>query len=167
MTHETEDEKKRREEEEFKQATKEIVDYLQHISTPISATDLFKWCDKSPSKVFAGFHSHTVKKSDGTNYPKKPCYLAYEVIKDCPRENGVAYHVKKAGNGRELKLYGGAIDEQTDGVTVNPAAATPTGNFTPQAAQAVPDGEQDLNELIAECEAEDSQTDAPDADGNE
>ena len=164
-THETEDEKKRREKEEYDKARKEMVDYLQHIPKPISKTDFYKWCDKS----FKGFHSHTVKKSDGTKYTKNPCYLAFEVICDYPRENGVALHVGKYKNGREFRLYGGAVDGQTDGVTVNPAAATatPQNDFIPQTAQAATDGERDIEELVAEQDNEDFWTDAPDADGQE
>ena len=168
-THETADEKKRREEDLYQQAIKEIRDMLLHVPRPITATAIYKWCVKNQSATFAGFHSHTVKKPDGTNYPKKPCFLAFEMIRDFPRENGVALHVGKYKNGREYKLYGGAVDGQTGGVTVNPAAATATPNydFIPQAVQAAPEEGRDIEELVAEQDNEEFWTDAPDADGNE
>ena len=175
-THETEDEKKKREEAEYQQAIKEIRDWLRHVPTPVNAKAVFTWCDKNPSAAFKGFRVHTVKKQDGTNYQKRPCYLAYEVIRDYPLQNGVAYHVEKARNGRELHLYGGAFNGQADGANVETAQGradrsdAPKYDFIPQgaqAAQAATDEEQSIEEIIAEQEAEEFWTDATGADGQE
>lgn len=124
-TQETEEEKEKRENEEYQQALKEIRDYLRCIPTPINATTLFKWCDKNPSTVFKGFRVHTVKKQDGTNYAKRPCYRAYEIILEYPIQNGVSYHVGKYRNGHEYHLYGG-----------------------PQTTQAVTEEAQDVDAII-------------------
>ena len=175
-THETEDEKKKREEAEYQQAIKEIRDWLRHVPTPVNAKAVFTWCDKNPSAVFKGFRVHTVKKQDGTNYPKRPCYLAYEVIRDYPLQNGVAYHVEKARNGRELHLYGGAFNGQADGANVETAQGradrsdAPKYDFIPQGAQAeqaATDEEKSIEEIIVEQEAEEFWTDATGADGQE
>ena len=109
-THETKEERERREIEEYNQAISEIKAYLQRVKIPLKKTELYSWCSKNASAVFKGFRSHTVKKPDGTPYPPNPCFRAYEIITERPLENGVAYHVVKSRNGREYGVYGGVVD---------------------------------------------------------
>lgn len=166
-THETEEERKRREEAELKQATAEIVNYLQHIPRPIRKTDLFTWCAKNESTVFKGFRSHTVKKPDGGNFPKRPSFLAYELVTGSPLFYGVAYHTGKYKNGKQYELFGGVYGgADTGGGEVHAATGdTPTAQADGQAERA--DDEKSIEEIIAEQDAEDFWTDATGADGNE
>ena len=105
---ETEDERKRREETELRTAQAEIITYLQHLPEPISKSKIYDWCRRNESAVFKGFNSHTAKNpKTGENYPKRPCYLAYELIIGSPLQFGVGYHIGKYGNGKAYALYGG------------------------------------------------------------
>lgn len=162
-TRETEEERKRREEAELKQATAEIVNYLQRIPRPIRKTDLFNWCAKNESAVFKGFRSHTVKKPDGGNFPKRPSFLAYELVAGNPISYGVAYHVGKYKNGKQYELYGGVYG---GGEVHATTGDTPTAQQA-NARAGSSDDEKSIEEIIAEQDADDFWTDATGADGNE
>lgn len=110
-THESEEERKRREDIELRQAISEIVMWLQN-SEPVNISEIYKWCDRNTSPIFKGFHNHTVRKGDGTYYPKKPCYLAYELITKHPEKYGVQTHRGKYKNGKDKFLYGGVYNPQ-------------------------------------------------------
>lgn len=115
ITQETDEERARREDAELRQAIAEIVTWLQHTPQQQGRTDIYKWCDRNASALFKGFHSHTVKKPDGTYYPKKPCYLAYELITENPEKYGVACDRGEYRNGKPKCLYGGVASPFTGG----------------------------------------------------
>ena len=153
-THETKEERERREVEEYNQALTEIKAYLQRVKIPLKKTELYSWCSKNASAVFKGFRSHTVKKPDGTPYPPNPCFRAYEIITERPLENGVAYHVVKSRNGREYGVYGGAVD----GLPVGTGAAQADA-ISAQAADAAqadaPNEYKTFDEILDDCADED------------
>ena len=103
---ETKEEQRAREDLERRQAIAAIVSWLQHTS-PKKKSEVYGWCDANEDPLFKGFHSHTVKRADGTHFPKRPCYLAYELVTANPLQYGVAYQVGKSKNGRTCELYGG------------------------------------------------------------
>lgn len=105
-TRETKEEQRAREDLERRQAIAAIVSWLQHTS-PKKKSEVYGWCDANEDPLFKGFHSHTVKRADGTHFPKRPCYLAYELVTANPLQYGVAYQVGKSKNGRTCKLYSG------------------------------------------------------------
>ena len=126
---ETEDERKRREETELRTAQAEIIAYLQHLPEPISKSKIFDWCRRNESAVFKGFNSHTAKNpKTGDNYPKRPCFLAYELITGNPLQFGVGYHVGKHGNHKPYALYGGVapVTDSTGTAEASPVTAEDT-----------------------------------------
>jgi len=135
---ETDEERKRREDREYRQAMQAIVGYLQPLTKKISKTELRNWCIKTKG-VFGGFQSHTVKKPDGTFALPKPCYNAFEHFTGSPEAYGVACEVK-----RGYTYYGGVAP-----VTGGTGAATATAQAEPSASatDSAPD-ETDADELI-------------------
>jgi len=144
---ETDEERKRREDRELQEALKEIADYLTNLKEPISKSKLYTWCDKNPSAVFKGFRNHINSK----DIPKKPCFLAYELIIAEPLRYGVGYHVGKYRNGKPYETYGGLAP-----VTGGTGAATATAQAEPSASATDTDihgtgdtpDETDIDELV-------------------
>ena len=107
LSKETEEERRRREEVELQTALSEIVKYLQH-AEPMNKSKLYEWCRRNESAVFRGFNSHTARNpKTGENYPKRPSFLAYELVIGNPLKYGIGYHVGKHKNGKPYELYGG------------------------------------------------------------
>ena len=129
VKHETEEERKQREELELRQAIAELVNWLTR-TTPKKKSEVYAWCDKNPSAVFKGFHNHTVKnKKTGENYEKRPCFLAYELITENPMKYGVAFQTGKYKNGKTYELYGGVADLMSGtGAAVQPTAESMPNN---------------------------------------
>lgn len=147
-TKETEEERKQREELELRQAIAEIVTYLQNLPQWINRNKLFAWCDKNESAIFKGFRSHTVKKPNGEYNPKRPCYLAYELVTSNPGHFGVGYHVGKYKNGHPYELYGGVADASAGQRAAGAAMPSDAAQRDEQA-----EDEKSIDDIIAEQDA--------------
>lgn len=141
-TKETEAEREKREELELRTAQSEIITYLQHLPEPIGKSKLYEWCRRSESAVFRGFNSHTVKNpKTGANYPKRPCFLAYELITNNPLHFGVGFVGGKYDNGKPRALYGGVANISSN----NDAAAQSQTEPEPNECET-----EDLSDVMAD-----------------
>lgn len=124
---ETEAERKQREDMELRQAIAAFVTWLQYVPIPKTKTDIRKWALRQEGLLFKGFHNHTVKQPDGNPYPKKPCYLAFELITENPEKYGIAYKIVKHKNGKQSELYGGVAP--VSGSITPPPATSNSGDI--------------------------------------